>query len=197
MLEWVVNFKKPFFLTPNRRTSFLQKLSADTNVRIYYPEAEHLERNFAEPFTLEGSFSDVQRYNTRRCRHLGWLLIYTQFIIALFIYWKRRLQLSRNGKLNNRKFRSRGSIRVSAAIEAYICMTNRSSLSLYPQRENSQSTRRAQKLRSSKGHRSNLMPLCGLCSGTKGMLLMEASLQSIQRRPHHIIHLQAAASLLS
>ena len=62
VMEWTINFKKPFFLSPNRRTNVLQKISADTNVRIYYPESDFQERQFGEPFTLEGSCYNVQRY---------------------------------------------------------------------------------------------------------------------------------------
>eukprot|EP01035_Chromulina_nebulosa_P021529 gene21529-27876_t len=61
VMEWIINFKKPFFSSLNRRTRVLQKISADTNVRIYYPESDYHERHFVDPFTLEGSCYNVQR----------------------------------------------------------------------------------------------------------------------------------------
>eukprot|EP01040_Poterioochromonas_malhamensis_P001151 gene1151-1222_t len=63
VLEFLINYRKLFFLYRRGKADVLKEISAKTNVRIFLPELIR-EGNVAshiEPMTLEGSFENVQR----------------------------------------------------------------------------------------------------------------------------------------
>jgi hypothetical protein len=59
----MINYKKPFFLYGPKKFGIIKRLSAETNVRIFFPEFNVKEQNFSEalPVSLEGECVDVQR----------------------------------------------------------------------------------------------------------------------------------------
>lgn len=63
VLEFMINYRQPFFLYGKNKNLAVRTISAKTNVRIYFPEFDSKKQNFrdAEHFTLEGSFENVQR----------------------------------------------------------------------------------------------------------------------------------------
>eukprot|EP01034_Spumella_vulgaris_P029732 gene29732-36826_t len=63
VLEFMINYKKPFFLYGTKKFGIIKRLSAETNVRIFFPEFNVKEQNFSEalPVSLEGECVDVQR----------------------------------------------------------------------------------------------------------------------------------------
>lgn len=64
VLEFVINYRKMFFLYGKFADPIISRISARTNVRIYFPEppANH-DYSKAEHFTLEGSFENVTKYD--------------------------------------------------------------------------------------------------------------------------------------
>jgi hypothetical protein len=63
VFEFTINYRKPFFLYGGRKFGIIKRISADTNVRIFFPEFNPKEQSFREslPVSLEGSSADVRR----------------------------------------------------------------------------------------------------------------------------------------
>lgn len=63
VLEFIINYRKPFFLYGGKKFPILRNLSAETNVRIDFPDFNPKEQSYkeAQPVTLEGSSEDVRR----------------------------------------------------------------------------------------------------------------------------------------
>jgi hypothetical protein len=63
VLEFILNYRKPCFLTKKGKIQTLKEMSAKTNVRIYLPDNLKESGGYAhvEPMTLEGSFENVQK----------------------------------------------------------------------------------------------------------------------------------------
>lgn len=64
MLEFTINYRKPFFLYGGRKFAILKRISADTNVRIFFPEFNPKTQVYkdAQPVSLEGNSENVKRY---------------------------------------------------------------------------------------------------------------------------------------
>lgn len=62
VLEFTINYRKPFFIYGGKKYAIVRKISADTNVRIFFPEFNPKEQSFKEalPMTLEGNSEDVR-----------------------------------------------------------------------------------------------------------------------------------------
>jgi hypothetical protein len=63
VLEYTINYRKPFFIYGAKKFNIVRQISADTNVRIFFPEFNPKEQAFkeAQPMTLEGNSEDVRR----------------------------------------------------------------------------------------------------------------------------------------
>lgn len=63
VLEFTINYRKPFFLYGGRKFGILKKISADTSVRIFFPEFNPKTQAFkdAQPVSLEGNSDNVKR----------------------------------------------------------------------------------------------------------------------------------------
>jgi hypothetical protein len=63
VLEFIINYRKPFFLYGGKRFGTISKISAESNTRIYFPDFNPKEQSFKEiqPFTLEGNSWDIRR----------------------------------------------------------------------------------------------------------------------------------------
>lgn len=63
VLEFIINYRKPFFLYGGKKFPILRNLSAETNVRMDFPEFNPKEQSYkeAQPVTLEGNSEDVKR----------------------------------------------------------------------------------------------------------------------------------------
>lgn len=63
VLEFTINYRKPFFLYGGRKFGIIKKISAETNVRIFFPEFNPKEQQFKDalPVTLEGSAENVRK----------------------------------------------------------------------------------------------------------------------------------------
>lgn len=64
VLEFTINYRRKFFLYGKGIQPAIRLISARTNVRIFFPDFNPKEQSFAEaePFTLEGRFVDVVKY---------------------------------------------------------------------------------------------------------------------------------------
>lgn len=63
VFEFIINYRKPFFLYGGKKFGVIKKISADTNVRIFYPEFDPKTQPYKDalPFTLEGSSQNVAK----------------------------------------------------------------------------------------------------------------------------------------
>ncbi|RYH02881.1 hypothetical protein EON65_47645 [archaeon] len=61
VLEFTINYKKPFFMYGKQKDEQIRRLSARTSVRIFMPDFDHKKMSFreAESVTLEGSLEHV------------------------------------------------------------------------------------------------------------------------------------------
>ena len=61
VLEFTINYKKPFFLYGKQKDEQLRRLSARASVRIFMPDFDHKKMLYrdAEAVTLEGSMEQV------------------------------------------------------------------------------------------------------------------------------------------
>lgn len=63
VFEFTINYRKPFFLYGGKKFGIIKRISADTNVRIFFPEFNPKEQSFREvvPVTFEGSSDNVRK----------------------------------------------------------------------------------------------------------------------------------------
>lgn len=63
MFEFTINYRKPFFLFGGKKFGIIRTISADTNVRIFFPEFNPKTQPFKEalPVTLEGTLASVRK----------------------------------------------------------------------------------------------------------------------------------------
>lgn len=66
VLEFLINYRKPFFLHKRGKLEALKHISAKSNVRIFLPDAAREGNAHVEPMTLEGSFENVQRLASQK-----------------------------------------------------------------------------------------------------------------------------------
>lgn len=63
VFEFTINYRKPFFLYGGKKFGIIRTISADTNVRIFFPEFNPKVQPFKDalPVTLEGSSANVRK----------------------------------------------------------------------------------------------------------------------------------------
>jgi hypothetical protein len=63
VFEFTINYRKPFFLFGGKKFGIIRTISAETSVRIFFPEFNPKVQPFKEalPVTLEGNSANVRK----------------------------------------------------------------------------------------------------------------------------------------